>query len=152
SPADILKKLNKDLLLSLNEHYFSAIFCHLNTKKEKLYFANAGGTPGIIKRRAKEKTILLHSTGTLLGIMEDPELIDKAANFYIGDKLLLFTDGLSEEKNHLKEEFGIVAISQILESEKEKSCDKGLKEIFKGLQEFSGYKTFKDDVTCILVG
>ncbi|MCE9500825.1 MAG: SpoIIE family protein phosphatase, partial [Leptospira sp.] len=152
SPAEILRKLNKELLASMNEHYFTAIFCLVNTKKEKVFFANAGSTPAIVVRKEKEKSILLTSTGTILGVMDDPELVDKAANFYNGDKLFLFSDGLSEERNSSREEFGISTINKIIWKNKEKSSEKIIGIILDSLLQFSENKAFKDDVTCVLVG
>lgn len=84
-----------------------------------------------------------------MGIMKDAEFEEKEIRFESGDKLLLFTDGLFEEFNSEKEEFGE---KQILSSIKEYS-DKDLKELFeeimKNLNEFLENSSRQDDITFI---
>src|SRR6201999_4348096 len=55
-----------------------------------------GGHPPPVLLDASREPRELRCKGTLLGVIEDPELIDSHSELEPGDTLLLYTDGLTE--------------------------------------------------------
>ena len=99
SPAGVLAALNRAVLdESRPGQFLTAIFARLHgAARRRLRAApgqrrpSAGGAAG---RRARARAF--DCTGTLLGVVEDPELSDCAIELAPGDTLLLYTDGLTE--------------------------------------------------------
>jgi serine phosphatase RsbU (regulator of sigma subunit) len=57
-----------------------------------------GGHPPALLRRADGSVEELGTPGTLLGLVEDPELADRRAELHAGDTLVLYTDGITEAR------------------------------------------------------
>ena len=55
-----------------------------------------GGHPPPVLIGADGSSLTLASAGTLLGVLEDPNVADTAVELAPGDTLLLYTDGLTE--------------------------------------------------------
>ncbi|HMV41189.1 MAG TPA: PP2C family protein-serine/threonine phosphatase [Leptospiraceae bacterium] len=150
SPKKLLKNLNNDFVQKFGaiHSFFSCIVVDIYPEKNKIIYASAGHPDQVIQRKDWSLEIISR-TGKIMGIMKDAEFEEKEIRFESGDKLLLFTDGLFEEFNSEKEEFGE---KQILSSIKEYS-DKDLKELFeeimKNLNEFLENSSRQDDITFI---
>ena len=84
-----------------------------------------------------------------MGIKKDVEFEEIELQFEKGDKLFLFTDGLFEEFNSEKEEFGEKQVVNIIKA----YSDKELKELFGILMEnlnlFLASSARQDDITFI---
>jgi sigma-B regulation protein RsbU (phosphoserine phosphatase) len=73
-----------------------------------LRYVNAGHDPGFLiepAARARE-VVLLHSTGTVLGLIPGARFQEERVPFPPGSLLVLYTDGLTECANAAEEEFG----------------------------------------------
>jgi serine phosphatase RsbU (regulator of sigma subunit) len=66
---------------------------------------SVGGHPLPYVVRADGRVEPFGEPGTLLGIFEDPTLVDRATDLHEGDALVLYTDGVTDER-HGDEEFG----------------------------------------------
>jgi serine phosphatase RsbU (regulator of sigma subunit) len=88
--------------------------------------------------------------GGLLGIFNDPELTDCAVDLHHQDALVLFTDGILEERRKDGEIFGRDRLESILRSCREADA-KGIAEAVEdALVRFSPEAT-RDDVALLVV-
>lgn len=150
SPKKLLRNLNNDFVQKFGaiHSFFSCIVVDIYPEKNRIIYASAGHPDQIIQR--KDWTLdIISRTGKIMGIMKDAEFEEVELRFESGDKLFLFTDGLFEEFNSDKEEFGE---KQILNSIKEYS-DRDLKDLFseimKNLNDFLDNSSRQDDITFI---
>ena len=101
SPAAILRLLSEAMLRQESpdtEGRFCTIAClHLDVSAEPARATVAcGGHPLPVILRADGQVEELGVAGTLLGLVERPELQDSTGELRPGDALLLYTDGLTE--------------------------------------------------------
>jgi serine phosphatase RsbU (regulator of sigma subunit) len=100
SPAGILRWLSDAMLSQQTEEIgrFCTIAClHLDLSRSPTRVTVAcGGHPMPIVVRADGRTEEIGVAGTLLGLVEEPDLQDRAATLHEGDAVVLYTDGLSE--------------------------------------------------------
>ncbi len=101
SPAAILRLLSEAMLRqepSEDEGRFCTIAClHLDVSQEPARATVAcGGHPLPVVLRADGRVEELGVAGTLLGLVERPDLRDRTGELGPGDTLLLYTDGLTE--------------------------------------------------------
>jgi serine phosphatase RsbU (regulator of sigma subunit) len=102
SPAAILRTLSEAMLRQDDGAAGSGRFCtiacvHLDLARETVRATVAcGGHPLPAILRADGSVEELGATGTLLGLVERPDLHDVAGELAPGDTLVLYTDGLTE--------------------------------------------------------
>lgn len=97
SPAEVMHNLNVRMTAQkLSGYQFATCcYCLLNTKTFELTFAR-GGHPYPILMRPNERPMQLELRGSLLGIFEDAEYIQRTIQLQPGDKLLLYSDGAEQ--------------------------------------------------------
>lgn len=114
SPAAVCTKLNAFLCGNLAPGKFVTFFyAILNAEDRTLRYENAGHCPAILLRASGE-TELLSGDGAVLGVLPDWQYKDFSVQLAAGDRLLLFTDGVTEAANAEFEEFGNARIIQSL--------------------------------------
>jgi serine phosphatase RsbU (regulator of sigma subunit) len=82
------------------EGRFCTIACvHLDTSRPRIRATVAcGGHPPVLLRRASGDVEEVGPSGTLLGLVADPELVDERRELAPGDALVLYTDGITEAR------------------------------------------------------
>jgi len=99
TPSEVLELLNRAVLAeSRPGQFLTAIFGRLEVLpagRFRLVFA-CGGHPPPVVLDAGRAPRPLRCSGTLLGVVEDPELVDATVELEVGDTLMLYTDGLTE--------------------------------------------------------
>ena len=106
SPSELCDKLNK--LMCGNtplRKFISCFYGDLDVPNRTLTFTNAGHNPPILMRPNGE-CIRLEDGGRVIGAFTDSNYTQRQVKFNDGDKLLLFTDGVTEARNASGEEFG----------------------------------------------
>jgi PAS domain S-box-containing protein len=101
SPAAILRWLGDAMLRQdPSGGRFCTIVCvHLDLGKTPARVTvSCGGHPLPLVRRADGAVEEVGAPGTLLGLVRDPHVEDRAASLHPGDTLVLYTDGLTEAR------------------------------------------------------
>ncbi len=152
-PATVLNQVNKELCRELQGRFVTALYLIIDSDKRALKAACAGHSP-IVFYSAKDDRVedFLPESGPPLGVMDIVEYESFEKGLEKGDKLLLYTDGVSEARDRKGQEFGEERIKQALLRGKDFSVEQALgnfkEEIFlffKGLPQH-------DDITLILMG
>ena len=116
SPSELCSKLNK--LMCGNtplRKFITCFYSELDIATRKLTFTNAGHNPPMLVRRDGE-CIRLEEGGRVIGAFCDSTFTEREVQLYQGDKLLLFTDGVTEARNAEGEEFGDQRLLECLRS------------------------------------
>ena len=110
SPDLILGNVETILRNQLGEgHYVTIFYGVFDLKTRVLNFVNAGHCPPIL-RHADGSIEILSSTRPVLGLMLDTGFRSERLRLSAGDRLLLYTDGVTEATNEAGEEFGPTAL------------------------------------------
>jgi phosphoserine phosphatase RsbU/P len=150
SPSEICERLNRVLCSNLAPGKFVTFFCCvIDTEARTLSYCNAGHCYPLLSR-AKGKAEVCGEGGIVLGVFPDSKYENVMIRFEPGDKMLLFTDGITEATNQSGEEYGEVRLRQRLE---ENLDTKILTLHSKLMQEVSEFceRDFADDATLVLV-
>ncbi len=116
APSELCEKLN--LLMCGNtplRKFVSCFYSDLDVTKRTLTFTNAGHNPPFLVHRDGE-CIRLDDGGRVIGAFTDSNYTQREIQLYEGDKLLLFTDGVTEARNASGEEFGEQRLEECLRS------------------------------------
>lgn len=116
-PSRILEVLNEAILRQTAEQRFcTACFVRIMRRGETTRVTIAsGGHPLPMILRADGSLETVGKPGTLLGVFEDPTLIDEAIDLRRGDAVVMYTDGVTDERRG-DEEFGEQRLAELLVS------------------------------------
>ena len=116
APSNLCVKLNR--LMCGNtplRKFVSCFYGDLDVAKRTLTFTNAGHNPPFLVPQNGD-CIRLHEGGRVIGAFDDSNYTQRQIQLYEGDKLLLFTDGVTEARNAAGEEFGEQRLEECLRS------------------------------------
>jgi sigma-B regulation protein RsbU (phosphoserine phosphatase) len=150
SPDSILGKVETILRNQLGEgHYVTIFYGVIDLKGRMLNFVNAGHCPPIL-RHADGSIKSLSSTRPVLGLMVDAGFRSERLRLSPGDRLLLYTDGVTEAGNDTGEEFGAERLASLLEHQSEGPLPEQFGNIMESVRGHS-HGNFGDDTTLLLI-
>ncbi|MDD3374534.1 MAG: PP2C family protein-serine/threonine phosphatase [Candidatus Omnitrophica bacterium] len=155
-PNILLERLNTFIKTDFKEiHMFlSAFCCLLDFSKMELTFANHGHPSQYLYRSRDSKVEKLGSLNMLLGIPTEKENtepgLEKKISFLNKDKLILFTDGVTEIKNQKMEEFGTERFENFIQNHFALSAGIFNQKLIEKLNFFKD-KEFQDDIFVLTI-
>lgn len=113
SPGQILAYANELLVPDIPPNMFvTCLYMVLDPLKRQLTIANAGHNLPILRRDDEVRE--LRVTGMPLGLMPGMDYYEIEVTLQPGDNLLLYSDGLVEAHNPIKEMFGFPRLRELL--------------------------------------
>lgn len=150
SPAEVSTRLNRQLYSNIPLHKFvTAFYGVLDTSTRTLTFTNSGHNPPLLVRKDGE-CIRLEAGGSVLGGFADASFEESSVELYNGDRLLLFTDGLTEAVDESGDQFGEECLIQLLRDHRDLGADELKEIIFSTVADFCEHK-FEDDAAVMVV-
>ncbi len=115
--SDLMREINKQLRGTLLDmQYITAFYLIYENSTKTLTYSNAGHTRPLYFKSAKNQVIALDSFGWFIGISDDTEYEEKKMTVMSGDRLFLYTDGITEAKNNDGEEFGEMRLAKFIKN------------------------------------
>jgi PAS domain S-box-containing protein len=115
--ASMLRHLNHFAVQSLasSSFYFTVAAVRFHQSRGCLQFAGAGHPPAIVIRRGKSP-LLLESTSMILGLFENAVGAESGVETELqtGDRVVIYTDGLTESFNSQREMLGVDGLQEIV--------------------------------------
>lgn len=155
SPGALCAKLHGVLSNNVaQEKFVTFCYCTIDAGENRLTYACAGHCPPLLLRASGE-VLALKEGGTPLGIpagKEYPgkEYRDTEVQLEAGDRLVLYTDGLTEAMNAQEQEFGEPRLLELGRRNSALSATALLEVIRKEVSVYSG-GSFQDDFTLVVV-
>jgi PAS domain S-box-containing protein len=150
-PKDCLERANKLLFRSTDARTFVSLFYGiLDTRAHTLCYASAGQDMPILFSKGK-KPNLLKTRGIALGIKEDVTYEKEEISILPGDRLLIYTDGVSEAMNGRLEEFGKERLQNLIQRSEEGNAAAMIERILAAVAAHVHDATQSDDMTLVLL-
>jgi len=107
-PAALMSAVDAELrpMLEDSGHYVTAFFALLDLETGLLRFVSAGHPPALLLRRRDGAVEELDSTGSPLGLPSAELFRSGERRLDEGDRVLLYTDGLTSSRDYRGESFG----------------------------------------------
>lgn len=113
NPEKLLHYINEKITDQTGGNFLTAFYSVYHSRKKVLEYARAAHNyPYLIRDK---KIILLESKGPIIGAMKDLSFEKKSIQLLPRDKVLFYTDGLTEATNPQGEEFETIIDSVILD-------------------------------------
>jgi len=147
SPAAILSGLGLMLRGSLGGQYVTAACATIDRKSRTITYAGAGHPPSVLVRGEEGDAVLLDQNGLFLGPFPNATYENMSLPFRSGDRLFLYTDGITEAHDPDGEEFGWERLREFLIHSNGVQPNSALDRLFERITTGSP----QDDLTALLV-
>jgi phosphoserine phosphatase RsbU/P len=149
-PSELCARTNHSIGQNIASDRFVTFFYGiLDSASHRFTYSNAGHNAPIHFRRDGSHS-RLRQGGGVLGIFSSSAYEQGKAHLIPGDRLLLFTDGVTEARNAIGEEFGEQRLLQVLSENRKQSAATLQKRILEALAGFNDGE-LTDDATLIVV-
>lgn len=147
NPAAILSGINFMLRGSLGGQYVTIACAAIDQKALTITYSGAGHPPTLLVRGETRELVLLAENGLFIGPFPKAAYTNISVPFHRGDRLFLYTDGITEANDADGQEFGRDRLGQFLlqldENDPAATLDRLFEQITTGSQQ--------DDLTAVLV-
>ncbi len=147
-PAACLAHTN-DVLCTQNpmELFVTVFYCIFDPASGVLRYANGGHNPPYVRRADGSIEVLSGAGGLVLGAMPGVEYQNHTLQLRFGDRLVLYTDGVTEAFNHVDEAYGEKRLIAEVQAHGNGSAEALVERICRSLTTFSGTAPQSDDIT-----
>jgi phosphoserine phosphatase RsbU/P len=149
-PASICANVNRLLCAHMvSGRFITFCFAWLDRDRGTVTYSNAGHNPPLLVR-ADGRAETLGEGGVVMGVFADATYDDRQLALRSGDRLLFYTDGMTEARSPSGEELGDGRLKDFALTTRGLSADEMKRQILDRVIEFAGGR-FDDDATLIVV-
>jgi len=148
-PSEVLNAANNYLNIDNDNSMFVTLFYGvLNMDNNEFTYCNAGHNPPYLIH-SDGLTVMEPTKNMALGVFENLPYSDIKISISKGDKVFLFTDGVSESMNEVNEEFGESRIEKSLSELHNESVMDIVSNMTRILEDYKGKAEQHDDITML---
>ena len=149
-PSELCSRVNRVLAGNLAPGNFVTLFYSvMDTEARTLAYTNAGHcAPMLIRRNGS--TERLESGGALLGVFRNWVFEQQTVALEAGDRLVLFTDGITELKDSTEEEFGEERLEALLRNCRGLDAEQMKQRVLEAIAAFNAGE-YQDDITVVVM-
>lgn len=147
-PSELAARLNHSILRNTTRGKFVTFFYGvLDSRTATFTYINAGHCTPIVVQSSGE-VARLEPGGAVLGVFSDWSYEQAEVTLASGDRLLLFTDGVTEAANSIHEEFGEERLVQLAVALRERDAAEIKDRILQNVAAFTAGSN-QDDATLV---
>ncbi len=150
-PAEVAAHLNGQFLMdpdSPNPQYFTLIYGILNLKTYEFCYISAGYLNMIYMPQDSEATVL-NSPGFPIGCIEEADFEESSMRLKTGDRLYMYSDGVTDAMNSNEEQFGERRLVDVLDQSRNGMLKDSVQFLLKNVEEWCGEVKLVDDVSVL---
>lgn len=154
SPGEIMTNLNNMLYDEFDKMgiFTTCLVSMIDIKKNTITISNAGHySPIIIKTDNSIKRDLNCKKGIPIGVIEDVNYENNEIDLNDCRMICMYTDGVLEIKNELKEEYGISRLENFVQNNYKYSQETIIENLKVQLKEFSNKESYDDDILIVML-
>ena len=149
-PHELCQQVNRILCGNIAEgRFISFFYCVADADLGTLAYANAGHYPPVVVR-ANGEIDRLCDGGPVLGVFSDADYREGQIAVSTGDRIVLFTDGITEARDASDEEFGEPRLIDLAREHRGCSAPALQARLCEAVAAFTGGR-FQDDATLIVM-
>ena len=154
SPAKIVQELNCTLCKRAPGQLASAVYVELDQEGNLARYTAGGQPPPLLWRRSEQRLDPLDFAGLLLGVRREEPYDDNTLHFATGDRLLIYSDGLTEAENGKGDSFGDAVLPGFFALRQNLSAETFAEELLQSVLAWSVVDSRPgqaDDITFVVV-
>jgi phosphoserine phosphatase RsbU/P len=151
-PAQVLGGLNRILSSEAHGQFASAAYVWIDTENRNALYSAAGHPPLLCWRNTKGEMEHIESNGMLFGVKPDSEYPVCSVPVEPSDRILLYTDGVTETENAAGEAFGDRQLERVVQNNRLQPASELSRQVLFELQRWRpAAVNQQDDITLIVV-
>lgn len=131
--------------------FVTVFYCILDPVSGLLRYANGGHNPPCLRRADGSVELLSGAGGLVLGAMPGVSFPDHAVQLLPGDRLVLYTDGVTEAFNSAEEAYGMDRLVEEVRAHGAGAAAALVDRICRSVETFVGSEPQSDDITLIVL-
>jgi len=149
--AEMMSRINRQVYRNTSPDKFITFFYgEIDVSRHILTFCNAGHNyPLHISRDGKVED--LFEGGLILGMMPEADYRTATVPILPGDRILLFTDGITEAMNDAEEEFGETRLKEFAATHRNDTAVRLMDGIIDTVRNFNAAESQADDITLLVI-
>jgi sigma-B regulation protein RsbU (phosphoserine phosphatase) len=148
TPSQVLSRVNAELCQNNDSAMFVTLACGvLDISTGELQYSNAGHNPPVLIKKDKPPEMLPMPPGLVLGAMEDAVFKTNSIDLKTGDRLVLYTDGVTEAMDENKNLFSENRLLEIISGMKAPDPELMVKDIMNAVEAHASGMPQSDDIT-----
>lgn len=152
-PARVLHDLN-DLIyddLTRADLFITMFCCRFEPQTRVLKFANGGHNPPLLLRAEAVVCAELDGDGMVLGAKRRVDYEERALSLHPGDRVLLYTDGVTEAQSPTGEFFGVSRLCERFRAHRHQTPEAILPALLGEVRRFCADAPLTDDVAIVVL-
>ena len=152
-PGRVLAEMNRVLCGRFEGRFVTAACVFLDAERPVLRYSLAGHPPPLLRRGTTGEVIELREGGLVLGLFPDASYPMEEIPFDSGDRVVLYTDGVTEVRDASGAWFGDRELRSLVAAHRNGTTSQFLDALMMSLRRWSGRdaSSFEDDVTVIVI-
>lgn len=151
--GEIVSQVNKQLSRNNSNQFFLTLFLGiLHTETGTLNYCNAGHVPTFLVSSNGNVKELADPHGPPLGLVHNTSYKNSNVHLKQGDRLILYTDGITEKANEYGDYFGVDGFYALFNQFKSHSPEEIAGMIVKSVGDFAGKTKATNDLSLMVIG
>ena len=154
SPRNVLLRTNQILVKHIaSQKFMTMLYFRYDTNSRLLTYSSAGHEHILIYRASSRNVESIISGGFMLGMIPDIAnfLEDRQLTINPGDKIVLYTDGVTEARNPQEDLFSLERLIELVNKHGPKPADTLMSSIKEEVYSFIGTREQYDDITLVVM-
>jgi len=151
--AAVLSALNELLHEELSgaDLFITMFYLRYDPAAGHLCYASAGHNAPLLSCADEDGCRELDAEGMVLGVKQEVWFEEKCMPLKPGDRVLLYTDGITEAQSPAGEFFGTARLCGLFSAHRQDSPEATIAQILQALRGFCGSDSFNDDVSMVVM-
>jgi len=149
--AESLARINRYVCERSRHARFATAFCCVISEAGRVRWINAGHCATVVAH-ADGTLDWLKPTGFPIGLFPDAEFPEESLELQQGDKIVIYSDGVSEAANHGSDRFGEERIANFVQRNRALRADRLHVALLEEVAAFTQGAEQEDDLTLLVLG
>ncbi len=148
-PVEVATELNQQFQAEdFSELYFTFVYCVVNTKTGQVRYT-ASGHPPLLRLAAGGEAVFQTLHSLPIGFFPEAEYEEQTLQLAPGDRLYLYSDGVTEAMDKNLQQFGDDALVEVVTLNRSRPLDTSVAELLETIQAWCQPKGPLDDVSIL---
>ena len=147
-PAEVAGHLNRLFPFdTATEQLTTMVYGILNSVSGEFRFVSAGH-PGPVHLPSASAPVVLESQGFPIGLADDA-YEERTVQLQTGDRLYIYSDGVTEAMNFAGKQFGIGRVLEVIEKSRSEPLQQSIARLMNDIAQWHGYEKPQDDISIV---
>lgn len=151
TPSEVLRRLGNILGKHAPGNLMSAAYLCIDTEARTATYSAAGHPPLLLWRAAESTLKRIESNGLLFGVNGNGAYPQREFPLLAGDRVLLYTDGVTEAENATQEAFAERKLEQVIRELQSRPASELSAKLLDEVRRWQAGPTQQDDITLLVV-